>query len=123
MPSLSRLELLCVALIVDHAVNASLTSLPLPLATLLYLGLESPCPPRAFFSLLLAYLLALISIKLAYQLPLVCGTPPLSLRTAHGSANGTEYWCSSTSSAVPESLFMPTLSRRVDYALGLDKSK
>lgn len=64
----------------NHAISASLTSLPLALATLLYLALEPHGPPRAFFSVVLSYLIGLILVKTLYQLPLVCGTPPLSVR-------------------------------------------
>ena len=56
---LSRtLELVWVALILNHAVSGSLLSLPYPFACFCYGALESPQPNRRFFSLLLWYALS-----------------------------------------------------------------
>ena len=115
------LEILCVSLVLNHAISASLSSLPLPLATFLYLGLEPRGPPRAFFSAMLFYLFCLILLKMTYQLPLVCGTPPLQHRTMVNTLNGTLYWCASPQAATTLELFIPTLASRADYALGLHK--
>ena len=53
---LSRtLELVWLALILNHAVSGSLLSLPYPFACFCYGALESPQPNRRFFSLLLWY--------------------------------------------------------------------
>ena len=115
------LELLCVSLVLNHAISASLSSLPLPLATFLYLGIEPRGPPRAFFSWMLLYLFCLLLVKMTYQVPLLCGTPPLQHRTLVNTVNGTLYWCASPQAATSLDIFIPTLASRVDYTLGVHK--
>ena len=59
---LSRtLELVWLALILNHAVSGSLLSLPYPFACFCYGALESPQPNRRFFSLLLWYTTYILS--------------------------------------------------------------
>ena len=110
-------------MILNHALNANLLSLPLPLALFLYGIVESPQPSARFFRLLLSYVLLLLLLKFLYQLPIVCGSPPLTFRSSSvddldpdiasckDEAVGLESW----------EEFQLNLPGRVDYVLGLHK--
>ena len=117
---LSRtVELVWLALVLNHAISGSVLSLPFPLACFCYGALESPQPNRLFFSLLLGYTLLLMGLKMAYQLPIVCGSPPLSLRRTDDG--GVLAVCRDGGGASRSSDFDVTLPSRSDYTLGLHK--
>ena len=77
------LEYVWLTMLIVHMINGDLLSLPYPLAVFLYGLLESPQPSRTFFNWISGYTLLAIGLKFAYQLPVVCGSPPLELRQAH----------------------------------------
>ena len=114
------LQLVWLAMLANHVINANLLSLPYALSLFLYGLLESPRPGARFFSLLLGYTLLLLLLKFVYQLPVVCGSPPLAFRSAAVDTPDSEA-CYDPSAAVPTAEFMATLPTRIDYQLGLHK--
>ena len=114
------LQLVWLAMLANHTINASLLSLPYALSLFLYGLLESPRPGARFFSLLLGYTLLLLLLKFVYQLPVVCGSPPLAFRSAAVDTPDSEA-CYDPSAAVPTAEFMAKLPTRIDYQLGLHK--
>ena len=109
--------LVWVVLIVNHAVSGSLLSLPYPIACFCYGALESPQPNKIFFSVLLWYTLLLMGLKMAYQLPIVCGSPALTFRASvDDGQGGTLAFCNGDMGG--GTVALPS---RKDYILGLHK--
>lgn len=67
--------LLWAALLANHALDASLLSLPPAVSVLLYAALETPRPARAYSQVLLLYFSILLLLKAAYQVRLVVTCP------------------------------------------------
>jgi hypothetical protein len=70
--------LLWAALLANHALDASLLSLPPAVSVLLYAALESPRPARAYPQVLLLYFSIVLFLKAAYQVR-PAGPPSASL--------------------------------------------
>ena len=71
-------------------------------------------PPR--------YTLLLMGLKMAYQLPIVCGSPPLSLRVSVDDGNGGVFAsCDGASASLSSSADFVAPPSRSDYQLGLHK--
>ena len=118
---LSRtLELVWLALIINHCVNGSILSLVFPLSCFLYGMLEDPRPSRLFFSVLLFYTMLLMALKMLYQLPLVCGSPPLSFRSSVPNGGGVVAVCNEAPTSI-SAAFLVELPLRSDHKLGLHK--
>ena len=79
--------LVSLLLVANHAVNANLLSLPLPLALFLY-GAVDPRPTTRLADLLLRYVSLLLLLKLSYAWPIFCGSPALTLRTSVTTPDG-----------------------------------
>ena len=62
----------------------------------------------------------LITAKFLYQLPLFCGSPPLTLRTS-SKADDLAICFSSVAAASDNPSFRLSLPSRLDYVLGLHK--
>jgi len=113
-------------MIVNHAVNTNLLSLQFPLALFLYGIIESPQPSSGFFRFQLGYVLLLLVFKFLYQLPIACGSPPLSFRSSSiSSSGGMEDLavCYDENFAISRDWeeVQVILPDRVDYVLGLHK--
>ena len=62
-----------------------------------------------------------MGLKMAYQLPIVCGSPPLSLRASVDDGSGTGgvlAWCDDGGERGGGAVALPS---RSDYTLGLHK--
>ena len=79
---------------------------------------------RSYFDLLLKYILGVIAVKYIYQLPCICGSPPLrfrSLETQATAGNQTTImaYCYSQEASLARDMFIRMLPSRSDYVLGL----
>ena len=111
--------------LLNHTLHANVLSLPYAILPLLYGLLDSPTPHARFFYWLQCYAALLMWIKFTYQLPLFCGSPPLTFRrTASGLESapaGSSACFDWDASQMPTAEFMMELPSRIDYVLGLHK--
>ena len=112
-------EVVVASMLINHAVNANLLSLVFPLSVFLYAALDSPRPAAWFFDAMSCYTFVLIAAKFAVQLPLVCGSPPFTLRSTNPVTHNAT--CFDADAVQSASFFRATLPQRVDYVVGLHK--
>lgn len=108
---ISQMDKICYLLmIINHIVNDNILSLVFPISLFLYALLENPIPLKGYWKFIVFYTVLIIMVKFLYQLPIFCGTPPLSFFFYTG-----ESACSSRSFSEAE------LVSRIDYIIGIHK--
>lgn len=99
-------QIVFLTLAFNFIMNANVIALINVIANMAYAVLENPIAPTTFWKFIMAYMLAVVSIKFLYQLPIFCGTPVYTFYS--DSCNN-------------EDLIPQVLAHRVDYIIGVHK--